>query len=441
MSYPTDAIGSEKLYERACRVLPGGNTRSSIYMRPFPLYAVRGKGSKVWDADGKVRVDCNNNFTSLIHGHANPDILNAVEQQIQLGTCFGLPTESEIDLAEILVERLPTAEQIRFTNSGSEAVMMAIKAARAYTGHPKIAKVEGSYHGTYDFAEVSLDSSPENWGDKYPQSVAYSKATPGGVLNDVVVLPFNDIETSNQILEQNAGQIAAVIVDPLPSHVSLIPARKDFIESLTKKAHEIGSLLIFDEVINFRLGFNGAQGLWDAKPDLTTLGKIIGGGFPVGAIGGSKDIMSVFDPSKGNPAVPHAGTFSANPVTMTAGIKSMKLLDREAFLRLNEMGQKVRDSLNQIFKDFDVPGHATGVGSLLNVHFGKKAISDYRTAYQTPQEKDMLKIFHLGLLDNGVFAASSGFLAMSTAMTDADIDTIIAAATKATEAVKEKHKS
>lgn len=437
MSYPTDAIGSGNLYKRACRVLPGGNTRSSIYMRPFPLYAVRGKGSKVWDADGKERVDCNNNFTSLIHGHANQDILKAVEHQLQLGTCFGLPTESEIDLAEILVERLPTAEQIRFTNSGTEAVMMAMKAARAYTGHPKIAKVEGSYHGTYDFAEVSLDSSPENWGDKYPHSVAYSKATPGGVLNDVVVLPFNDIETSNQILEQNAGQIAAVIVDPLPSHVSLIPARKDFIESLTKKAHEIGSLLIFDEVISFRLGFNGAQGLWDAKPDLTTLGKIIGGGFPVGAIGGSKDIMSVFDPSKGNPAVPHAGTFSANPVTMTAGIKSMKLLDREAILHLNEMGQKVRDSLNQIFKDFDVPGYATGVGSLLNVHFGKRAISDYRTAYQTPQEKEMLKIFHLGLLDNGVFAASSGFLAMSTAMTDADIDTIIAAATKATEAIKE----
>lgn len=436
MNYPASSEASKYLYERACHVLPGGNTRTSIYSRPFPLYAARGKGSKIWDADGNMRIDCNNNFTSLIHGHANPHILDAVKKQLEMGTCFGMPTESEIELAEILVDRLPAVEQVRFTNSGTEAVMMAIKAARAYTGFPKIAKVEGSYHGSYDFAEISLNPTPEDWGKTYPKSVAYSKGTPRGVLDDVLILPFNDIETSKHILEQNAGQIAAVLVDPMPSHVGLIPARQEFIDFLASKARDIGALLIFDEVISLRLGYNGAQGLWNARPDLTTMAKIIGGGFPVGAVGGRKEVMSVFDPSKPNPAVPHAGTFSANPITMRAGVESMKLLNEYSFSLLNAMGEKVREAINRIFRENGIQGYTTGIGSLLNVHFGNGIISDYRSIYPSSNTRELHEKFRLGLLDHGVFSTGGGLLVMSTAMTDTDIENIIGAVAKVAKDLK-----
>ncbi|MBZ0148344.1 MAG: aminotransferase class III-fold pyridoxal phosphate-dependent enzyme, partial [Pseudorhodoplanes sp.] len=331
MRYPDDALRSQALYERAKRSLPGGNTRTTVYHAPFPVYATRGEGCRVFDADGVARIDCINNFTAMIHGPAHPKIAEAVMQQAKLGTAFGMPTESEIVLAETLCARVASVERVRFTNSGTEAVMMAIKAARAFTGRPKIAKCEGAYHGSYDYAEVSLDTPPEYWAANDPKSVAYSKGTPEGVLADVVTVPFNDAAASIELIRRHGASLAAILVDPMPNRAGMVPADREYLLALRAVADEVGAVLIFDEVITFRLGFNGAQARFSVTPDLTVFGKIIGGGFAVGAVGGSANIMSVFDPTRGKPALPHGGTFSANPMTMRAGQVAMTLLDQDAF--------------------------------------------------------------------------------------------------------------
>ncbi|MDO9062589.1 MAG: aminotransferase class III-fold pyridoxal phosphate-dependent enzyme, partial [Bradyrhizobium sp.] len=198
--YPDPKSNSQKLYTRAQSSLPGGNTRTTVFMKPYPIYAARGEGCRVFDVDGNEFIDCINNFTALIHGHGHPALVAAATKQLALGSAFGLPTESEIDLAELLVARLPSVEQVRFTNSGTEAVMMALKAARAFTGRPKIAKCEGAYHGSYDYAEVSLDPVPEAWGRNAPVSVAYAKGTPDNVLADVITIPFNDAEAAVSLI-------------------------------------------------------------------------------------------------------------------------------------------------------------------------------------------------------------------------------------------------
>jgi glutamate-1-semialdehyde 2,1-aminomutase len=404
-------------------------------MRPFPIYAERGAGCRVWDVDGHEFIDCINNFTSMIHGYAHPKVNAAVVEQLQLGSAFGLPTSTEISLAELLCERLPAVERVRFTNSGTEAVMMALKAARAYTGRPKIAKIEGAYHGSYDYAEVSLDSQPTNWGAPDPASIAYARGTPRSVLEDVLVLPLNDIETARRRIAKCANDLAGVLIDPLPNRAGLIPATADFIEQVAAFARNVGALLIFDEVISFRLSFSGAQGLWGAAPDLTALGKIIGGGFPIGAVGGRTEVMAVFDPTNGKPAVPHGGTFSANPVSLRAGLASMQLMQKQQYERLDEIGAHVRARLNELFRRCGVRAQAVGKGSLLKVHFTDRPIHDYRSAYPSPQEARCLEVFNLGLLNHGVLAASYGLMALSTVMTDKDVEEILVAAEHAVQNV------
>ena len=292
--------------------------------------------------------------------------------------------------------RLPSVDQVRFTNSGTEAVMMALKAARAFTGRPKIAKCEGAYHGSYDYAEVSLDPTPEAWGGNAPVSVAYAKGTPDNVLADVVAIPFNDVDAAVSLIREHGAELACVLVDPMPNRAGLVPADKAYLEALRAVTREVGALLIFDEVITFRLGYRGAQGLWGVEPDLTTLGKIMGGGFPVGAIGGKREFMAVFDPRAGKPALPHGGTFSANPVTMRAGIAAMELLDEAAFARLDAIGEAVRDGIDEAFRRHGVAGGTVGLGSLLKVHFADRPVRDYRSAFPTEQEAKRLAIFNRG---------------------------------------------
>ena len=435
MTFPDPSSRSKALHGRARASLPGGNTRTTVYMKPYPIYAARGQGCRVFDADGVARIDCINNFTSLIHGHAHPTLIDAATRQIALGTAFGLPTESEIDLAELLCMRLAAVEQIRFANSGTEAVMMALKAARAFTGRPKIAKCEGAYHGSYDYAEVSLDPTPASWGHNAPVSVAYAKGTPANVLADVVTIPFNDIDAAVSLIREHGRDLAGVLVDPMPNRAGLVPADHAYLAALREATHEVGALLIFDEVITFRLGYHGAQGIWDIAPDLTALGKIVGGGFPVGAIGGRAEVMAVFDPSEGKPALPHGGTFSANPVTMRAGLAAMKLLDVAAFARLDAIGERMRAGIDAAFRRHRVPGHAVGLGSLLKIHFSDRKIRDYRSAYMNAEEAKRQEKFNLALLNRGVLAASYGLMALSTPMTDADIEEILGAVSDALEEV------
>ncbi|HEX5166728.1 MAG TPA: aspartate aminotransferase family protein, partial [Thermomicrobiales bacterium] len=363
-AFRSETSEAARLYRRAKQVMPGGNSRTTVYQSPYPPYAARGVGAVVVDADGQERYDFLNNYTSLIHGHADPDINAAVIEQLQYGTAFAMPTEHEVVLAELLVERIPSLERMRFTNSGSEAVMMAIKAARAYTGRPKIVKFEGCYHGSYDFAEVSLSSNPSNWGEGDPVSIAYSYGTPQSVLDEVIVLRYNDTEMAERRITEHAHELAAVLIDPMPLRAGLIPAEPEFLQRLRDLCTAHGIVLIFDEVISLRTAYGGAQETLGVTPDLTTMAKIIGGGFAVGAFGGSAEVMSVFDPSQGYPRAPHGGTFNANPITMVAGLVAMQKLTREEFARLDQLGAMLREGLAEAMDGARVKGQVTGMGSL-----------------------------------------------------------------------------
>jgi len=424
-SYPDQSSISASLNARAQRVLPGGNTRTTVFRAPYPIYARSGAGSRIVDVDGVERIDFLNNYTALIHGHAHPSIVRAATSAVANGTCFGAPTESEIGLAEMLVERVPGCENVRFTNSGSEAVMMAVKAARAYTGRPKIAKCEGLYHGSYDFVEVSLDSSPADWGDAVrPNRVPYSNGTPASVLADVVVLPFNESEASLRLLEQNATELAAVIVDPLPNRIGLIPASREYLTTLRNFCTRAGVVLISDEVISFRVGYGGAQAAFGFQADLVTLGKIIGGGFPVGAVCGGRDVMSVFDPTMAKPAAPHGGTFNANPVTMAAGLAALELLTPSAMADLNELGRRARELMQAVIHEAGAPWRVTGEASLFRFLPDQRELVGYRSTWADATSASQIERFTAALLNHKVFVDHGGLGCLSTVMTEADVDVL-----------------
>lgn len=428
---------SDALYERALKVMPGGNTRSTIFIKPHPPYAARGKGARVTDVDGAERIDFTNNFFSLIHGHAFGPIVEAVKAQAELGSCFGLPTESEILLAEELCQRNSAFEQIRFANSGTEAVLATVKAARAFTGRPKIAKIEGSYHGAYDHVEVSLDSSPANWGGATPERVPYVKGTPPAVLADTVVIPFNDAEAAKRLIAKHAKELACVLVDLLPSRVGMVPADLDFIGVLREETRRHGILLAIDEVITFRLAPGGLQSAYGVSADLTALAKIIGGGFPVGAVAGRKDVMAVFDPTRGKPAVPQGGTMTANPITMAAGLVTMRHLTKEVYTRLDRLGERARTGLTGALKQAGVPGQVCGLGSLFRLHLTPEPIVNYRSSYADAPKLAALNVLHRHLLDNGVLVTLQLSGALSTPMTEPDIDRLVELVAEALPAAKE----
>jgi glutamate-1-semialdehyde 2,1-aminomutase len=266
-----------------------------------------------------------------------------------------------------------------------------IKASRAFTGRPKIAKAEGTYHGTYDFAEVSQAPTPDNWGDiDSPNSVPLAYGTPQNVLDDVIIFPYNDIERTIAILDKHADEIACVLIDPVPHRVGLVPGDKEFIEAIYSWTRKNGALLVFDEVITFRVNYGGAAESYPVKPDLTALGKIIGGGFPVGAVAGRADVMEVFDPYSKKLLLPHSGTFSANPVTMTAGYVAMKHYDKDAVLKINALTEKAKAQIREAIKIADVAVSITGAGSMFRMHLKEKPPKNYREAYQPEEEKKVI---------------------------------------------------
>lgn len=423
----TDISKSAALFERAKSVLPGGCSRNTILRKPHPIYVERGQGCYVYDVEGVRRTDFANNIASLIHGHAHPAIVAAVSEQLGKGTAFTLGTEAEIDYAEYIRSRNPAFERIRFVNSGTEAVMASLKAARAFTGRPKIAKVEGAYHGLYDYAEASQTAKPDNWGQpERPSSVAVSRGTPQRLLDDVVVIPFNDVRRALEILDEHRDQLACVLVDLLPHRIGVVQAAQDFIQALRRWTEQNGALLIFDEVITFRSKFGGAQQWYDVQPDITALGKMIGGGFPVGAIAGSADVMEVLNPLNGPAPFPLSGTFSANPITMIAGHTAMKLYDREAVDRLNALGDRARHSIGEAIKIAGVPACVTGQGSMFRIHLSADAPANYRQAYLSSEKAALLAAFVGHLFDGGLLMVETGTGFLSTAMSEHDIDDMAA---------------
>ena len=414
---------SEALFARARKVMPGGVSRNTVLRRPHPFYVLRGEGCYVTDLDGVTRIDFSNNLTSQIHGHAHPAITAAVTDQLQRGTAFSMATEIEVQFAEHMCRRSPAFEKIRFVNSGTEGVMSALKAARAFTGRPKIAKVEGAYHGLYDYAEVSQTSRPSNWSNiDQPASVPVSHGTPASALNDVVVIPFNDPERAIAILDRHAEELACVLIDLLPHRVGLIQASAEFVRALYQWTRDHGALFVCDEVITFRSNYSGAQEWYAVRPDLTAMGKMIGGGFPVGALAGRADVMDVMDPWAKQVLFPLSGTFSANPVTMVAGLAAMEMFDRAAVHRLNRLGDFARSRINEAIRIVDAPACVTGAGSMFRVHMKPEAPHDYRSGFQTEVEARLLKTLLDHLAENGILMIATGSGALSTPMTEKEID-------------------
>jgi glutamate-1-semialdehyde 2,1-aminomutase len=414
---------SARLYQRALDVMPGGCSRNTVLRKPHPLYAAHGEGCYITDIEGVRRIDFANNMASLIHGHALPAIVDAVSKQLHLGTGYTMATEAEVLFAEHMCSRAPAFEKIRFVNSGTEAIMSAIKASRAFTGRAKIAKAEGAYHGQYDYAEVSQNPGPSTWGAvNSPSSVPVAHGTPASALDDVVVIPFNDADRAIAILEQHADELACVLIDLLPHRVGLIPAQPEFVQKLREWTSNNNVLLVCDEVITFRSNYGGAQAAYGIEPDLTAMGKMIGGGFPVGALAGSDAVMSVMDPLADNVLFPHSGTFSANPVTMTAGRIAMELFDQAAIDRLNDLGEQARAAITAAILAADVPACVSGTASMFRIHMKPRPPGNYREAYDVAGENALRKGFLDYALDNGIFLVGTctGFL--STAMTANEID-------------------
>lgn len=431
MVFPDKQSRSASLFARAQAVLPGGNSRHSIAFPPYPIYAASGEGCHVHDADGRTYIDCINNMSANIHGHRHPHIMDAVRRQQDKLVSVGLPTETEIVLAEMLTQRVPSLDTVRFCNSGTEALMFAARAARAFTGRDKIAKIEGGYHGSYDSLDLSNKPSPDVWGnDDRPNTVIEGKGISRQVADQTIVLPVNRVEATRQIIVDNAGELAAIFVDPLVSRMGFLPLSDEYLQMLREETKKHGIVLIFDEVFSFRLGRQGAQGRFGITPDLSTFGKIIGGGFPIGALGGRRDIMDVFNhlPS-GKAKVEHSGTFFANPVSMAAGAAALELLDDSMFAHLEELGNALRAGLGGLAKQYSLEGQVMGHGSLVAFMPHSHPYSDYRSfvrnlgsaASNLPQQ-------FASMINHGVLPVFPRGFILSTPMTSGTIGSILDAA-------------
>src|SRR5438105_13970413 len=370
---------SRGLHEKAVRVMPGGTTRTTTYFDPYPLYIERGEGCRVWDADGTERIDMLGNYTAMILGHAHPKVVEAIARQAARGTGFAAANPIEIELATLLCDRVPSLDAVRFCNSGTEATMFAMRLARAFTGRPKIARMEGGYHGTHDYAEVSTHPGLDSAGPAdAPVPQRDSIGTPDWALDQVVVLPFNNPDAAEAAIRREGGALAAVILEPIIGAGGVIAATPEFLQRLRDVTRELGILLIFDEVISFRVAPGGAQQMYGVTPDLTPLGQIIGGGVPVAAFGGRADVMELLDPRR-EPSLAQGGTYNGNPLGMAAGLAAMKELTPDVYADLDRKGARVKDQLTEAVATHGVAAQLNGVACLFAMHFTDRPVVDYRT--------------------------------------------------------------
>ncbi|HXC23287.1 MAG TPA: aminotransferase class III-fold pyridoxal phosphate-dependent enzyme [Solirubrobacteraceae bacterium] len=380
-----DEPRSRRLYERALHSLPGGNARSTLFVAPHPPYAARGEGCEIVDVDGHRTIDLQNNYTALVHGHAFPPVLRAATAALEEGSAFGLPTLSEIELAECLAARTGWAQSWRFANSGTEAVMMAVRAARAATGRDGLLRFANCYHGSWD-AVVRRGSH----------------GVPAVAQRDVLTLELGDEGAFLAALDEHDGRIAAVLLDLMPNRAGLQPLDPSFVQLVRAQTQRRGIALVLDEVITFRLAPGGLHSLYGIEGDLIALGKMIGGGFPVGAVGGLGAFMDVFDPRRPD-AVAHGGTFSANPVTMRAGLAALGAFELAEIERINALGERLRAGLRA--RGWSVSGQ----GSLLQIHAQDPTALWWR------------------LYEVGVLTAGNGLMCISTPMDGGIVDRVLLA--------------
>jgi glutamate-1-semialdehyde 2,1-aminomutase len=396
---------SRAQHERALKAMPGGNTRTVLFYSPFPLTIARGEGCRVWDLDGREYLDFLGEYTAGLYGHSHPVILAALRRALDGGIVLGGHNEAEAKLAQAVVDRFPSVERVRFTNSGTEANLMALSTARAFTKRPKIMAMEGGYHGgVFYFVKPELPINA-------PFPFVFGRT--------------NDLDYTRDMLRRHGRELAAVIVEPMMGGTGCLPASREFLAMLREETQACGALLVFDEVMTSRLGPRGLQGRLGVIPDMTTLGKYIGGGMTFGAFGGRAEILDLYDPRRPD-ALPHAGTFNNNTLTMNAGYAGLsEVYTAEAAEALNAAGDRLRADLNALARTRGLPVQFTGLGSMMAVHFRDGAIRTFADVQAGRQ--DLKPLLQFDLMERGIYSPRRGMYVLSLPMGEAERRALCAA--------------
>ena len=428
--YITETNTSKGLHERARQVIPGGISANAKFVPPYPLFMHKAIGSKITDVDGNVYVDYVLGYGPLILGHAHPEVMKAVRLLFEEhgGYFFGTPTEMELRLAEKICELVPCAKMVRFTNSGNEATMMTTRLARAYTKRRKMGRFEGHYHGWNDLASISFNPALDKVGPRdNPNSVVQSAGLAPGVAEETVVLQFNDIEILETQIKRHKDELAGVIIEPVSK--AFLAAQPEFMKALRELTTKYGIVLIFDEVITgMRMGLAGAQGYYGVKPDLVAMGKVISGGFPMGAFAGSEEIMKLVSPTETDERrIFHSGTFNGHPAAMVAGLKTIEVLETtDAYQRANGVAEAIRKGLNEIIADRHVEAQSLGVTSTFHILFTKDKVRCHRDILKSDMDK--LLAYDYGMWSRGLFLMPRHACYTSAVHTKEDVDKTLKAA-------------
>jgi glutamate-1-semialdehyde 2,1-aminomutase len=420
---------SSELFEKAGNYISGGvnsPVRACGSVGTAPLFIERASGSKIFDVDGREYIDYVSSWGPMIVGHAHPSVVEAIKKAAEKGTSYGAPTEAEIEMAELIVNAVPSIDMVRMVNSGTEAAMSAIRLARGFTGREKIVKFEGCYHGHVDSLLVKAGSGVATLG------IPGSPGIPGSFAEMTITVPYNDIDSFQSAIDIHGDTIACVIVEPVAGNMGVVPPRSGFLEKLRTITRERGILLIFDEVITgFRLTYGGFQNLANIEPDLTCLGKIIGGGLPVGAFGGKKEIMETLAPLG---PVYQAGTLSGNPLAMAAGIATLKILnDKKVYEELERKTSYLSEEAGALFEQAGIPHRLNRMGSMFTIFFTGEDVVDFATASKSDTER--FSRYFIGMRENGIYIAPSQFEAsfLSIAHSNQNIQATLDACKKTLE--------
>ncbi|KMM59336.1 glutamate-1-semialdehyde aminotransferase [Bacillus glycinifermentans] len=421
---------SKAAFKKAQQVLPGGvnsPVRAFKSVNMDPIFMERGKGSKIYDIDGNEYIDYVLSWGPLILGHSNEQVVKSIQETAKNGTSFGAPTELETELAELVIERVPSIEIVRMVSSGTEATMSALRLARGYTGRNKIVKFEGCYHGHGDSLLIKAGSGVATLG------LPDSPGVPESIAKNTITVPYNDLETMKLVFQEFGDDIAGVIVEPVAGNMGVVPPVKGFLEGLRELTETYGALLIFDEVMTgFRVDYNCAQGYFGVTPDLTCLGKVIGGGLPVGAYGGKAEIMEKIAPSG---PIYQAGTLSGNPLAMTAGLETLKQLTPDSYREFSRKADLLEKGISEAARKNGIPHTFNRAGSMIGFFFTDEPVINYETARQS--DLSLFAAYYKGMADEGVFLPPSQFegLFLSTAHTDEDIEHTIGAVERVFSAI------
>ncbi|MCI7292017.1 MAG: glutamate-1-semialdehyde 2,1-aminomutase [Methanobrevibacter woesei] len=390
-------MNSQELFEESKKIIPGGVSSPVRAFKPYPFFVAKGEGSHIYDVDGNSYIDHCLAYGPLILGHADKTVVSDLTNQLTMGTAYGAPTENEIKLSREVINRIPSAEMVRFTNSGTEATMSAIRVARGFTKRDKIVKFEGAYHGAHDYCLVKGGSGAACLPD--------SLGIPVDTTKNTLTVPFNDEEALTELIEKEGENIACIIMEVVMGNIGCVEPKDGYLEFLRKITEENGIVLIFDEVITgFRLATGGAQEYYGVTPDMTTLGKIVGGGLPMGAFCGKKEIMELVAP---NGPVYQAGTFSGNPISVQAGLSTLKQLNKDFYTSLNKKGEFLRSNIRDIVDELSLEISPVGLGSMFQIYFNPNEVTNYAEAQESDSERFL--VYFRQLLKEGVFIPPSQF--------------------------------